>query len=184
MRGHHQMRQHRLGGGLARQRGVFGNDRVRTGRMQQLELGLPRGAGAAVGEVDDLALAGAVDGGVRLLDEACKALRVPVIAACLPLLAVHALLYHRPLAVVGDDEAVQIEIEAVLHGGAVDLGDEAAGAGQRLAIQADAVAQRHELLRRAARMLAAPAADVDAKLMLQRRQAALQRADDARGDAR
>ena len=50
-----------------------------------------------------------------------------MIAACLPALAVHALLHHRPVAVVGDDKAMQVEIEAVLHGGAVDLGDETAG---------------------------------------------------------
>jgi hypothetical protein len=97
--------------------------------MQKLELRLPRGAGAPVREIDDLALAPAVDGGVRFLDKACKMFRMPVVTARLTLLAVHALLHHRPLAVVGDDEAVQIEIESVLDGGAIDLGDEAAGAG-------------------------------------------------------
>ena len=51
------------------------------------------------------------------------------------------------LAVVGDDEAVQVELEAVLHGGAVDLGDEAAGLRERGAVEADPLADRDELLR-------------------------------------
>src|SRR6188768_2482578 len=98
--------------------------------MQKLELRLPRGAGAPVREIDDFALAQAVDRGMRLLDEAREIFRMPVVAARLTLLAVHALLHHRPLAVVGDDETVQVEIEPVLDGGAVDLGDKSAGAGQ------------------------------------------------------
>jgi hypothetical protein len=61
---------------------------------------------------------------------------------------------------------VQIEIEAVLHGGAVDLGDQPARRRQRRAVEADALADRDQLLRRLARMLAAPAADMDAELAL------------------
>ena len=49
-----------------------------------------------------------------------------MIAASLPLRAVHALLHHHPMAVVGDDEAVQVELKAILHRGAVDLGDQPA----------------------------------------------------------
>jgi hypothetical protein len=37
------------------------------------------------------------------------------------------------MPVVGDDEAVEIEVEAVLDGGAVDLGDQPAGAAERRA---------------------------------------------------
>ena len=87
------------------------------------------------------------------------------------------------LAVVGDDEAVQVEVEAVLHGGAVDLGDQPAGLRERRAVEADALADRDQLLRRLPRMLAAAAADMDAELAAQRRQPALQRADHAGGDA-
>ena len=101
------------------------------------------------------------------LDEAGQPFRQPVIAAGLPALAVHALLHHHPLAVIGDDEAVQIEIEAVLHRGAVDLGDEPARRGQRRAVEADALADRDQLVRRLARMLAAAAADVNAELASQ-----------------
>ena len=88
---------------------------------------------------------------------------MPVVAPCLALVAVHALLHHGPVAVIGDEEPVQIEIEAVLHGGAVDLGDQPAGAGQRGGVEADAVAERSQLVRRAARVLAPPAADMDAE---------------------
>ena len=93
-----------------------------------------------------------------------QALRQPVIAPRLAVVAVHALLHDHPFAVVGDDEAVQIEIEAVLHRGAVDLGDQPAGLRQRRAVEADALADRHQFLRRLARMLAAAAADMEAEL--------------------
>ena len=78
--------------------------------------------------------------------------------------AVHALLDDGPVAVVGDDEAVKIEIEAVLDRGAVDLGDEAARSGQGGAVEAGAVAGGDQLGRSLARMLAAAAADVDSEL--------------------
>ena len=91
-----------------------------------------------------------------------------MVAARLPRVAVHPLLDDDPAAVVGDDEAVQIEVEAVLHGGAVDLGDEAARVGERGAVEADAVADRDELVRRLARMRAAAAADMEAEFAGQR----------------
>ena len=106
-----------------------------------------------------------------------------MITARLARVAVHPLLHHDPLAVVGDDEAVQIEIVTVLHRRAVDLGDQAAGARQRRAVEADPRADRHEFVRRLARMSAAAAADMQAELARQRLEAAFQRADDAGGDA-
>src|SRR6476620_8404841 len=93
---------------------------------------------------------------------------MPVIAPRLPLVAVHALLHDRPLAVLRDEEAVQIEIETVLHGGAVDLRHEAACARQGLRVESDVFAERGEFIRRAAGMLAVPAANVNSKLVLQR----------------
>ena len=135
-----------------------------------------------VGEVDDLALGLALDRRMRRVNEARQPLGKPVITARLARVAVHPLLHHRPMAVVGDDEAVQIEIEAVLHRGAVDLGDQPAGARQRRAVEADPLADRRQLVRRLARMLAAAAADMQAEFARQRLEAALQRADDAGGD--
>src|SRR6478672_166518 len=72
------------------------------------------------------------------------------------------------MPVVGDDEAMQIELETILH---------------RSAVEAHTVPDRDQFLRRVARIFPASAADVDAELLLQRRQPALERADDARGNA-
>ena len=38
-----------------------------------------------------------------------------MIAARLPALTVHTLLHHHPIRVIGDDEAMQVQIEAILH---------------------------------------------------------------------
>ena len=97
---------------------------------------------------------------------------------------VHALLDDHPMAVVGDDEAVQIEVETILDGGAVDLGHEPAGIGERGAVDPDPLADRRQFVWRLARLLAAAAADMDSEFARQRLEAALQRADHARGDAR
>ena len=143
MGGHDQMRQHRL---LARAAGAArrlqssassARDPVRARRWPGDRAG--RGARRRRARSVRLTITpccAPFDRGVRRVDEACQALRQPVIAARLPALAVHALLHHHPVAVVGDDEAVQIEIEAVLHRGAVDLGDQPAGPGQRRAVEA------------------------------------------------
>ena len=108
---------------------------------------------------------------------------MPVVAARLPLVAVHALLHHGPMAVVGDEKPVQIKVEAVLHGRTVHFGDEAAGAGEGSGIEADTVAERGQLIRRLARVLAPAATDMDAEFALQGCEPALERADDARRDA-
>src|SRR5207248_8642850 len=186
MRWQYQMRQHAL---LWRVRCWFtdakcAGDPVRPQRLQQIELPVARCRGAPVGQVDDFALARPIDRGVRLLDETLEPFRQPMIAAGLPALAVHPLLHDHPLAVIGDDEAVQVEIEAVLNGGAVDLGDEPAGLRQPRAVEADPLANRDQLVRGLPRMPAAAAADMDAQLAAERRQPALQRADDAGGDPR
>jgi hypothetical protein len=67
---------------------------------------------------------------------------MPVVSARLFLFTVHALLHDGPLAIVRDEEAVQVEIETVLHGGAVDLGDQAACARQLGAVKTDALAEQ------------------------------------------
>jgi hypothetical protein len=77
------------------------------------------------------------------------------------------------MTVIGDKEPVQVKVESVLHRGAVDLGDEAAGLGERRAIDAGALADVEQFARRAPRMRPAPAADMDAELAGARRQTAL-----------
>jgi len=152
-------------------------------RFQEIELAAARGLCPAIRQIDDLALPLAFDRAMRRLDEAREPLRQPVIAPRLAVAVVHALLHDHPLAVIGDDEAVQVEIVAVLDRGAVDLGDQPARARQRVAVEADAIADRHEFLRRLQGVLAAAAADMQAELAGKRRQPALERADHAGGDA-
>ena len=93
--------------------------------------------------------------------------------------AVHALLHHHPVAVIGDDEAMQIEVETVLNGSAVDLGDQPAGGCQARSIEADAFADDGEFVRGFARMRATAAADMNAEFAGERIEAAFQGADDA-----
>ena len=151
---------------------------------QHVQLCLPGSGGAAVGQVDDLTLALPLDSGVWHIDEARQTFGQPVIPARLPALAVHSLLHHHPMTVVGNDEAVQVKVEAVLHRRAIDLGDQPTGVGKCTAIEPDPFANRDQLVRGLPRMPAAAAADVDAKLARERCETAFQRADDARRDPR
>ena len=85
---HYQVRQHRLLGGPG-PRGPssfaeFVHDPVRPELTQKVELTLPRRLCAAVGQVDDLALLGAVDRGMRRIDETAQAFGEPVITPRLP----------------------------------------------------------------------------------------------------
>jgi len=107
-----------------------------------------------------------------------------VVAAGLATRAVHALLHHHPLPIVADDEAMQVQVETVLHGGAVDLGDQAAGTCQGGAVEAGARGDAEQFVRGGARMPATPTADMHAEFAGQRRQATLERTDHAGGDAR
>ena len=188
VRRHHEVRQQRLHVDLRPRFGIFqprqlAHDPVRAQRREQVELRAARWRRAPIGKVDDLALTGTFDRRVRIVHEACQPFREPMIATRLPALPVHALLHHRPMAVIGDDETVQVEIETILHGGTVDLGHETAGLREFAAVEADLVPDRDEFARGLSGVSPAPAADVDAELLLQRRQPALERADDAGRDA-
>ena len=124
MRRHDEVRQQSLCRRFARQRRQFGHDAIRTQIVQQVELPGAGDLGPLVRQVDDFALCRPVDRAVRLVDEALQVFGMPMVAARLLLVAVHALLHDRPLPVVGHEEPVQIKVEAVLDGGAVDLRDE------------------------------------------------------------
>ena len=126
MRWQYQMRQQRLRF-RRRQPADFADDALRPERSQRIELEAARGFGAAVGEVADLVFRRSLDRRVRGVDKARDALRQPLVAPRLPARPVHALLHDRPMAVVGDDEAVQVEVEPILNRSAVDLGDEPGG---------------------------------------------------------
>ena len=180
MRRHDEMRQQRLGDiwlalwRIRRSRQRRARARSCPARDRRAYRSAPpRRFGPPIGQIDDLALAGPLDCRVRLSTKLCQPLRKPVIAPRLAAVAVHALLDDDPFAVVGDDEAVQIEVEPILHRRAVDLGDEPACLGQRRAVEADLLTDGDEFLRRLPRMVAASAADVNAELA---RQAASARA--------
>src|ERR1700682_6281029 len=106
-----------------------------------------------VGQVDDLALGRSIDGAVWFVDKTLQAFGMPMVAACLPLVAIHALLNDRPIALVGHAETVQVRAKAVRYRGAVDLGHEPACPRQGRPVKTDAFAECCQFLRRAARML-------------------------------
>ena len=124
MRRHDEVRQQSLCWGFARERRQLGNNAIRTQIVQEVELPGARKFRPLVRQVDDLALYRPVDCAVRLVDEALQGFRMPMVAARLLLVAVHALLHDRPLPVVCHEEPVQIKVEAILDGGTVDLRDQ------------------------------------------------------------
>ena len=71
-----------------------------------------------------------------------------MIAPRLLAFAIHALLHDGPAAVIGDNESVQVKIEAVLHRRAVDLCHQPARLRERRAIKSDAVTDAEQFLRR------------------------------------
>jgi hypothetical protein len=184
MRRHDEVRQHGLVGRFLCNSHVFRCDPVGPQLDKEVKLRRSRRLGTMISKVDDFALRGAVDRAMRFIDEALQSLGMPMITARLPLLSVHALLHDGPLPVRGRDEAMQIEIEPVLHRCTVDLGNKAACTNEPPAVQTNAIAENIQFVGRPTRMLAAAAADENAELILQRSKAALQCTDDARCDSR
>ena len=97
---------------------------------------------------------------------------------------IHALLHDDPFSVIGNDKAMQVQIKSVLHGGAVNLGDQPARSGQGRAVEADAFANCGQFPRGCPRMAAPAAADMNAQFIPHRRQAAFQCTDNTGRDAR
>ncbi len=180
---HDQVRELGLRRSLAFELPDLGRNPVGAEIGEQIDLRLPRGRGAVIGEVDDCALVAALDRRMRVIDEAGEAFREPVIAAREARATVHALLHDGPLPIGGQHETVQIEIEPILQGGAVHLRHQPAGAREGRAVDADAIADRGQLVRRAAGMRAAAAADIETEFVLPRAQSTFERADHAGGDA-
>ena len=142
---HDQMRQrelHRSGMRVVRfsptcQGRQFARDPVWTQGLQNAKLTAARCFSTLIGEIDDLTLPDSIDGGVGLLDKTFQAFRKPVIPASLLAVAIHPLLDDNPLAIIGHDESMQIEIKAILNGGAVHLGDEPARICERRPVKAN-----------------------------------------------
>src|ERR1700730_15440266 len=167
----------------ARQGRQFARDPVRPQGVQNAKLTAARGFSTAIGEIDDLSLRDSVNGGVGLFDKTFQAFGKPVIPASLLAVAIHSLLDYDPLAIIGHDESVQIEFEAILQGGAIDLGDEPACVRERRPVKSHPLPDCDKLLRRLPGMFAAAPTDVDSKLVRERRPAPLQGADHARCEA-
>jgi hypothetical protein len=105
-----------------------------------------------------------------------------MIASCLLALRVHSLLNHGPASIVGNDEGMKIEIEAVLHGGAVDLGHQSTCLGEHCAVEAYPLSDGKQLVWGLSRKSSAAAAHMDAKFVPQWSKPAFQGTDHARGD--
>ena len=110
--------------------------------------GALRGHGVGVDEVDEQALVVARHGGVGLAHEALEAGGVPVVAAGAPRARGHALLHDRPVARAAHDEGVEVDPEAVLEGGVVDLRRQPARAREPVAVEPGAHPDVNELLTR------------------------------------
>src|SRR5690348_3333202 len=136
-----------------------------------------------VGKIDDFALVLAVNCGMRFVDKIGQPFRMPMIPARISLLAIHALLDHCPLAVVSNEEAVEVKVEAVLYRRAVNLGDETACARQRSTVKPNPHPEPGQFVRRPARMLTPTAAHMNAQFARERGQSALECADHTGGDA-
>ena len=173
MRRHDEMRQACLRRRLrSRRRQAAASSRVMPSGpsvAEKFELLAARRLGAPVGQIDDVALRMSLDRGVRRVDEAFQALRQPVIAPRLFALAVHALLHHEPAPVIGDDEAVQDRGRSRPARPRCRPWRPGGSRSASAAIEPDTFADRHKLVRRLPRMLAAPAADMQAEFAIERR---------------
>lgn len=167
---HYQMQQHGLGlrawtfGAACLQLGKLPFDPVRAEFAKNIELSPARGFRAPIRQVDDHTLFDPVDSGVRLVDKAPQTFGKPVITLGLTAVAVHALLDHDPVSVIGDDEAMEIEVKPILDRRAINLGDKPARSGERRAIKTDPITDRDKLMWRLARVIAAPATNMDTEL--------------------
>src|ERR1700744_2313167 len=106
-----------------------------------------------------------------------------MITTRLPALAIHALLHHRPMSVGSDNEAMQVQIKAVLNSGAIDLRDQPTCLAQNGAIDAGLVPDAQELFWGLARVLSPASANKETKLALQGRQTTFERSENTGGDA-
>ena len=118
-----------------------------------VELASARRLGAPVDQIDDLALGLARNRRMRRVHKAREAFGEPMVAPRLPAVPVHPLLDDSPVAVVGHDEAVQVEVEPVLHRWPVDLRNEPARRGECGAVEANPRADVAEFMRCPTRVL-------------------------------
>ncbi len=143
-----------------------------------------RRSGARIDEIEDGALRLADNGGVWLASEIANAGRVPVIAASEARGGIHALLDHSPLARTGDDEGMEIELEAVRDGVVIDARSQAAGASQILSVEASGIAEREKFDGSFCGVLAATAAKGETEFGGARIQATFEGTENGSSDSR
>src|ERR1700761_7029097 len=97
----------------------------------------------------------------------------PSHASCI----VQALLYDGPIAGARQYERMQVKLKAIADGVVIDLGGQTTGSHQRRTVEICAIRDRQQFGRSFSRLLSAPAADIDTKLMSAWIQAAFQRAE-------
>jgi len=115
--------------------------------MGDIEERVLRGLGLGVDEVHDGALVGTGDAGVRVGEEVADVGGMPMVAAGKARGVVEALLDDRPFAIGGDDEGVEVDLEAVGEAVVVDLGGEATGADQGFGVEATGFGDGAEFLK-------------------------------------
>ena len=79
---------------------------------------------------------------------------MPVVAPRLSGVCIHALLYDGPLTIVRNYKAMQVKIESVLDGGAVNFGDQPTRQPECIAVKPRTLRNQQQFLRRPARVLA------------------------------
>src|SRR5579884_1310564 len=104
------------------------------------------GPGLNIHQVHDRALMLADNRGVRSASEVADRGGMPMVAARQPGGLVHALLHHRPITSVADNEGVQVELKSVGDRIVIHAGSEAAGAHEIFAIQWNALGDRTKLV--------------------------------------
>src|SRR5262249_563336 len=140
-------------------RGAYRLLRIFAGDFEQRGL---RRLRPVVDQIHDHALILANYSGVRFDDEIADRRRAPVIPARHPAPIVQALLHDGPLAIRRDDKTVQVNLKAVGDRVIVDARGQPAGADQGAAVEAAALRDTEQFLRRVAREPSSAAADVDA----------------------
>src|SRR6476659_5934594 len=158
------------------------NDAVGSERRKKFDLTISRWSGLPVSEIYDFALLPAFDGRMRLIHKTLKSLRKPMVASSLLALRAHSLLNNGPAAIVGDDKGMKIELEAVLHRGAIDLGYQPTCFCEFGAVEAYSFSDQDQLMRGLSRKSSAATAHMDAKFILQWSKAAFQGTNHTRGD--
>src|SRR3954470_19868399 len=104
-----------------------------------------------------------------------------MIAPGLSRFAIHPLLHDCPLAVISDDESMQIEVETILQRSAVHFGHQPADARKAQTVKTDSITEIGQFPRRKSRMPSPAATDMQAQLPRKGLKTALKRAKHAGG---